>query len=67
MANETIKRLLPTFKGSNKTRSIRLQEYWRGFCVSTQIDKEMRLALKEIGATENDIDWEHLVEDWDQS
>lgn len=64
VANETLRLLLPTFKGSNLTRSVRLREYWSGFCRSTRIEQEMRLALKEIEATLDDIDWEALVDEW---
>lgn len=67
VANETIRLLLPTFKGSNLTRSVRLREYWRDFCRSTRIEQEMRLALKEIEATLDDIDWEALVDEWDRA
>ncbi len=67
VAFETIKLLLPTFKGSNLTRSVRLREYWRDFCRSTRIEREMRLALKEIEATLDDIDWEALVDEWDRA
>lgn len=67
VASETIRLLLPTFKGSNLTRSVRLREYWRQFCRETRIDVEMKRALKEIEATLDDIDWEALVDDWDRA
>ena len=67
LSNEAMRCLIPSFKGTRRTRSIRLREYFWRFCQSTMIEDQMRQALKEIGATEAEIDWEALVDEWDRA
>jgi hypothetical protein len=66
LAYETMRKIVPTLKGSRAKRATALHLMWTSFCAETTISSEFRTAFSGNGLSRETIDWSALLDDWDR-